>query len=449
MNFASAPAPESERRERVLVVAPAESPATNAHTSELQAGRPGLAMEPTLSEPDLPSIAATAQVTAVAKVVKRASTVVDWLSARIGAKKDEALRKYGGDETTEAAVAGGLKYLASIQRADGSWGSRSRDKKYGRTEVGVTALVSLAFLGAGHYPGSGTEYEAEVTAGLAFLLERQMPSTGHFGRQTAAYAHGIATYAIGEAYLLSKDERLLPSLRVATQRILVHQELDPDREEILGGWGYYYHNGRRFDGYPRISVSVWQIMALKTAKLAGVEFDEGHLDAARFYLANSWSRRLERFLYTREPERLRRQHPTLPGSTPAAMFGLLVLDHPEETVPIEGAVAMLRKHGPGRWREASTADFVRRGHGNPYYWYYGTLALFLHGGEAWYEWNDALKRTLLPSQESDGSWEPISVYSEYAGDSRNYRAYTTALNVLMLEVYYRYLTPFLRENAEK
>ena len=49
---------------------------------------------------------------------------------------------------------------------------------------------------------------------------------------------------------------------------------------------------------------------------------------------------------------------------------------------------------------------------------------------------------LLPSQEEDGSWQPISVYARYAGDGNDDRTYTTAINVLTLEVYYRYLTPF-------
>jgi hypothetical protein len=121
------------------------------------------------------------------------------------------------------------------------------------------------------------------------------------------------------------------------------------------------------------------------------------------------------------------------------MFGLLLLDHPRDSEAIEGGVALLLDHPPNGWRAASTADFVRNGEGNAYYWYYGTLALFLHGGEPWLRWNAALKATLLPSQERDGSWKPISVYAGYAGDTDRHRPYTTALNVLMLEVYYRYL----------
>jgi hypothetical protein len=58
-----------------------------------------------------------------------------------------------------------------------------------------------------------------------------------------------------------------------------------------------------------------------------------------------------------------------------------------------------------------------------------------------------MKETLLPSQERNGSWVPISIYARYAGDDDEDRSYTTAMNVLSLEVYYRYFTPLLRVDA--
>ena len=73
-----------------------------------------------------------------------------------------------------------------------------------------------------------------------------------------------------------------------------------------------------------------------------------------------------------------------------------------------------------------------------YYTYYGTLDMFQIGGDLWTQWNTALKAMLLPNQrrdgDLDGSWDPLTKYEKQAG-----RAYTTALGVLCLEVYYRYL----------
>jgi len=75
---------------------------------------------------------------------------------------------------------------------------------------------------------------------------------------------------------------------------------------------------------------------------------------------------------------------------------------------------------------------------NAYTWYYATLAMFHAGGPRWPRWNDRLQRTLLPLQrhggEADGSWDPDPVWGGHGG-----RVYTTALSVLSLEVYYRYM----------
>ncbi|NOT32420.1 MAG: hypothetical protein HOP15_18395, partial [Planctomycetes bacterium] len=95
-------------------------------------------------------------------------------------------------------------------------------------------------------------------------------------------------------------------------------------------------------------------------------------------------------------------------------------------------------------RYSGNDDFVRRARGNLYFWYYATLALFRVGGREWERWNTALQATLLPAQDEDGSWRPLDVYSEYAGDDDGERTYSTAMCVLSLEIYYRYFTPLLK-----
>jgi hypothetical protein len=75
-----------------------------------------------------------------------------------------------------------------------------------------------------------------------------------------------------------------------------------------------------------------------------------------------------------------------------------------------------------------------------YYWYYGSLAMFQMGEKYWERWNVAMKETLLPNQhriadgDLDGSWDSM----DDAWGSAGGRVYTTAMNVLTLEVYYRY-----------
>jgi hypothetical protein len=76
---------------------------------------------------------------------------------------------------------------------------------------------------------------------------------------------------------------------------------------------------------------------------------------------------------------------------------------------------------------------------NLYYWYYGTLAMYQHGGEAWTRWNDQVRDQIVKRQRvrghSAGSWDPDE--SQYG--ARGGRIYCTALATLTLEVYYRFL----------
>jgi hypothetical protein len=85
---------------------------------------------------------------------------------------------------------------------------------------------------------------------------------------------------------------------------------------------------------------------------------------------------------------------------------------------------------------------------NTYYWYYATLALFQHQGDAWTRWNDALKQVLLANQRTSGpaagSWDPHDNWSRIGG-----RVYQTALCTLCLEVYYRYLPMYAATSAPK
>ena len=73
-----------------------------------------------------------------------------------------------------------------------------------------------------------------------------------------------------------------------------------------------------------------------------------------------------------------------------------------------------------------------------YYWHYGTLAMFQVGGDHWKKWNEAMKTALVDTQRTgtdgpSGSWDPIDAWGAPGG-----RVYATAINVLSLEIYYRY-----------
>jgi len=87
-----------------------------------------------------------------------------------------------------------------------------------------------------------------------------------------------------------------------------------------------------------------------------------------------------------------------------------------------------------------------KGDTNFYYWYYGTLAMYQHGGQPWTRWNGRIRDRVVKLQRStghqSGSWDPDdSMYGAKGG-----RIYCTTLAALTLEVYYRYLRLYDKPN---
>lgn len=99
--------------------------------------------------------------------------------------------------------------------------------------------------------------------------------------------------------------------------------------------------------------------------------------------------------------------------------------------PLVGAgAALFAADLPERDAKGVKVDF--------YFWYAGSAALYLLGGESWKKWNAALQKALLEKQNRHpgdcrcGSWEPFDRWSQEGG-----RIYATALGALTLETYYR------------
>jgi hypothetical protein len=73
-----------------------------------------------------------------------------------------------------------------------------------------------------------------------------------------------------------------------------------------------------------------------------------------------------------------------------------------------------------------------------HFWYYGTYALYQHGGLEWDTWKVALQTSVMEHQRRDGdakgSWDPqVDRWGATGG-----RVYSTALLALTMEVFYRY-----------
>jgi hypothetical protein len=80
-----------------------------------------------------------------------------------------------------------------------------------------------------------------------------------------------------------------------------------------------------------------------------------------------------------------------------------------------------------------------------YFNYYATQVLHHWGGEVWTKWNEVMREQLVRTQVHEGhaagSWAPADAHGGQGG-----RLYMTCMCIMTLEVYYRHLPLYHREN---
>lgn len=344
---------------------------------------------------------------------------------RVAPDRLELARRFGASEETEKAVQRALEWLAANQDPDGRWNPRrhgagheryesGRDRQGAgsRADTGITGLALLAFSAAGNTHRQG-QYVATVEKGLKYLLGTQA-ADGNLAGPAATYefmyCHGIATLAVGEIYGLSGDPRLRRPVAAAVAYTVASQ--DP----WGGGWRY------RPQEPGDTSQLGWQLMALKSAELAGIPVPQSTWDGAARYLEGVSAGNHGGLATYRPGERVTRT------MTAEALVCRLLLGLAPTHPAAREAGDFLLGELPGE------------GAANRYYWYYATMAMYQLQGSHWDLWNRALQKTLLATQRRDGSlagsWDPTTRWDGYGG-----RVYATALAAMCLEAYYRFFPP--------
>jgi len=354
---------------------------------------------------------------------------------RDGGGRKRAVARFGGSPATESAVEAALRWLARHQEADGSWNclkysANERGRARGG-DVGVTSLALLAFLGAGHTARAG-RFRDNVRRAQAWLVSRQDEKTGEVGPKKKAsigraYNHGMAALALAEAYGMTRD----PKLRGPAQKAI---DCVSAWQNPYSGWRY---NPRDGDSDP--SVTGWMLMAIKSAKISGLRTDSAAFQGGTKFLDSATVKKgsnAGRTLYRHSGGSSGRWQ----AMTSVSLFCRLLMGYRRSDAALVRQADHLASEPPD-WKTMAGQD---QGH-TMYYWYYGTLAMFQMGGRHWEGWNPKMKSALLPNQrrggpmdgstkDVDGSWDPVSYWGLRGG-----RVYTTAVNALTLEVYYRYL----------
>lgn len=391
---------------------------------------------------------------------RESAKVPDTYRLRNLPQRQKVAVQLGATQDSERAVELSLRWLALHQNAEGYWDADGfdahcpeRDRCRGKagqgsqTEVekvnnpvdrlalasagqqadtGLTALVVLTFLGAGYTHEEG-QYADQIDRAIRWLV-RQQQSNGFLGGKAShyerMYCHGMATYALGEACGMMADPESDPQLRQCLTKAVAFIVAMQNPND--GGWRYMDGHLPRQEG--DMSMFGWQLMALKSSEIAGMDVPaETQAGMVKFLRRISAGERrgLASYRFGEAPKA---------SMTAEALFSRQMLGMKRENPSSLEAVDYLMKHPPRQTEQ------------DLYYWYYGTLAMYQYGGEPWRRWNDQLRDTLVATQRKQGhaagSWDPRDNWSLHGG-----RLYSTALSTLCLEVYYRFLPLYQLNDA--
>ena len=323
-------------------------------------------------------------------------------------------------DQTDLAVDKAIAYLVTQQKDDGRITDRSHDTT-------MTALALMAMAGVGIQPSDPTPEGQAMQRALAYVLrDDRMDDKGYFGSRDGSrmYGHGIITLMLTEMLGMGttpeQDKLIHDRCQKAIDLILSSQQ-EKKSTNYRGGWRY--EPGSRDSD---LSVTVWQLMALRSAKNDGLQVPASAIRDAVDYLKRSYTSPLDPnglpdkkasgFSY--EPHQ---NHPTY-TMTAAGLLAMQVCGEYESPL-VEGSADWLLEHPP-KWNERFCC----------YGTYYYSQGMYQRGGEHASTAQKLVQDMLLEKQAGDGSWTAESGEEKGIGS-----VYATSMAVLSLSVKYHYL----------
>ena len=414
-----------------------------------------------------------------------------------GLRPGFAGRKLGGGKTgrgggatqgTEKAVLEGLRWLVRHQRPDGSWGILAlksicdtdkpcfdpKETYADHYDEGLTAMALLCFLGAGYSHESKQDLVDTARAkrykigevvknGLQWLVKRQNEQ-GYFSKDQAfMYNEALCALALTESYGLTQNRFWKEPAQKAINFLQRAQRPNPTGS---GNWGWRYASRQAIEekfpggsideaGKKELfdsdtSVTGWVVMALKSAIISGLQVDKNAMDGGLAF--TKWVTANDGLVGYNDPKNAGL---TVQGrgddkfdyhATSMTSLGICIrifCEHDPNDAFFEPGAQRLIKDLPTVDKDHRKIDY--------YYWYYGSMALNqLDGpdsprksGKFWGPWNKAMVAAVVSLQDTQerscnrGGWIQPDRWA-YAGGP----IYSTAINVLTLEVYYRYENAF-------
>ena len=344
---------------------------------------------------------------------------------------------WGADErapcspaAVEKAVARGIDYLISQTQSNGAIVTTPLpNQAYAKA---LTGLAMMALTAVGHRPTDETPAGRTLRKALDFILDPKRQDTGkapgYYGDEDGSrmYGHGIVTLLLAEMLGMGVDARQDELIRDHCQKavdLIVRAQKVKKADLYKGGWRY-----NPTDDDADLSVTVWQVMALRAAKNAGLTVPKAPIDDAIAYIKRSYNSKRDPAGNILDRKSAFAYQPGGGPSYSAAAEGLLALQVCGEYAAPEltGTVEWLRLN---KLKNPNVSHFF-------YGTYYFAQGMYQHGGTTADEARQLVENLLLADQKENGRWE--------SQDATSSPVYGTALAILSLSVRHHFMPIYQR-----
>jgi hypothetical protein len=326
----------------------------------------------------------------------------------------------------DRAVTRGVAYLIAKQQPSGAIIEAQEQKQ--EHPHALTGLAALALVAVGHRPTDATPEGKALRGAIEFLLDEQrfakeagqMP--GYFGVRDGSrmYGHGIVTLLLAELIGMGLDAQQDALIRVRCQAavdLIVRSQRVEKPASFKGGWRY-----APLSADADLSVTVWQVLALRAAQNAGMKVPAETIAEAVRYIKRSYAATGDApggFAY----------QPGGAARYATAAAGLLALQvcGEYEAPELTGAAEWLRQQRP-------------KSPGKISHFYYGTYyysqGMYQRGGVNAADARQYVESILVAEQKPDGRWVGTGAEAN--------PVYCTALAVLSLSVRHHFMPIYQR-----
>ena len=332
-----------------------------------------------------------------------------------------------GDATTEACVLKALRWLKKTQTESGAWTG----------DIANTALAVLAYLAHGETPAS-KEFGATVERAIQYLIDAQTIDGNGVckfrGAGGTEYGYLICTYALCEAYGMTKNPNAKQAALIALDRIVKNQS-------PTGGWDY---NMKKTSTRDDMSFEGWALQAVKAGKMAGLHpdgLDECIKKAIKCLKTRNFKNGGFNYCAGGGPT----------GLTATGCLCMQLLGYGDQQ-EVNAALDMMRGWLPVfEAKGGLTAGGPTPGANPQYYCYYAAQCKYQAGMcqgatpanvKSWQDWNLAMKQVYPKTMKDAGTIDGIDGKPKACGfwdQGYNNPTMGTCLCALQLMVYYRYL----------